>query len=158
VRTAVWLVLMLWSGSCVAQAPAVCPWLSTGSAAEALGGAIKTDIHIESNAEGTCRFIRGAGNDQESIEITIGKTDTHACPAGSPKKVGLGNEAVQCKITPTGGPSLEMITGRVRDAYFVVGIRNSHEDPAASPAMHRGDTEYPSVLDLVAEQVVGNLY
>jgi hypothetical protein len=158
-RMAVWLGLILWSGSCFAQPAATCPWLSTGSAAEALGGALETDVQIENSTQGTCRFIRGSGNDQESIEISIGKIDTHVCPPASPKKVGLGNEAVQCRMAPAGRPALEMITGRVRDVYFVVGIRNAHEYPSPSwETMHRGDPEPSPVLDLIAEQVVGNLY
>ena len=92
-----WLILMLSAGSCFAQTPAVCPWLSVGSAADALGGPVESDLHIESSSQGTCRFLHGSGTEQESIEITIGKIDTHACPAGSAKLVGFGKEAVECK-------------------------------------------------------------
>jgi hypothetical protein len=155
---AVWLILLLSTGSCFAQTPTVCPWLSTGSAAKALGGPVELDLHLQSSSLGTCRFINGSGADQESIEITIGKVDTHACPAGSTRMVGFGNEAVECKQTSSGRPALSVIAGRVRDVYFVVGIRNPHDDPMAVPPMHRGDPDHPAVLELVAEQVVGNLY
>lgn len=155
---AVWLMLLLTTGSCLAQTPAVCPWLSIGSAADALGGPVQLDLHLEGSSLGTCRFISGSGSDQKSIEITIGKVDTHACPAGSTRMVGFGNEAMECRRTNVDSPSTGLITGRVRDVYFVVGIRNPHEDPIASPPIHRGDPDHPPVLELVAEQVVGNLY
>ncbi|HTW30443.1 MAG TPA: hypothetical protein VMD76_02120 [Candidatus Sulfotelmatobacter sp.] len=154
------LILMLSAGSCFAQTPvAVCPWLSTGSAAQALGGQVETDFQIESNWQGTCRFTRGSGTDRESIEITIGKVDTHACSAGSAKVVGLGNEAVECKAANPGGLALEVIAGRVRDVHFVVGITNPHRASTTTPAAtHRGDPEKVPVLEVVAEQVVGSLY
>jgi hypothetical protein len=155
---AVWLILLLTTASCFAQTPTVCPWLSTGSAAEALGGPVQLDLHLDSSSIGTCRFISGSGADQESIEITIGKIDTHACPSDSTRMAGLGNEAVECKRTSAGSQVTGLIAGRVRDVYFAVGIRNPHEDPMAAPPMHRGDPEHPPVLELVAEQVVGNLY
>jgi hypothetical protein len=152
------LILSLSAGSCFAQAPPVCPWLSTGSAADALGGPVRLDLHLEGSSLGTCRFVSGSGSDQAAIQITIVKVDTHACPAGSTRMVGLGNEAVECRRTGAGTPSLATIAGRVRDVYFVIGMSSSHEDPMASPVLHRGDPDHPSVLELVAEQVVGNLY
>lgn len=156
---AVWLILILSSSGCVAQAPAVCPWLSTGSAAEALGGPVETDLNIENSSQGTCRFTHESGNEQESIEINIGKLDTHPCPADSAKIVGLGNEALECRMTKADGPVLELIAGRVRNIYFVVAIKNPHAKSTANPeAAYRGDPAKVHILELVAEQVVGNLY
>lgn len=155
---AVWLIVLLSAGGCFAQTPSVCPWLSAGSAADALGGPVQLDSHVESNWQGTCRFTRGSGPDRQSIEVTIGKIDTHACPLTSTRMVGLGNEAVECKQTTTGNASTSLIAGRVRDVYFLVGIRNLQDVPMAAPPSHRGDPDHPSVLEVVAEQVVGNLY
>jgi hypothetical protein len=144
------LALMLSTGACLAQTPSVCPWLSTGSAADILGGPVEPDLHIDNSSQGSCRFIRGSGTEQGVIEIIIGKADTHACTAGSTKIVGLGNEAVECKKTNAGGHDTDRIAGRVRDVYFVVDV---------SPAtMHLRDPANPSALERVAEQVVGNLY
>ncbi|HEY2468811.1 MAG TPA: hypothetical protein VGI45_13360 [Terracidiphilus sp.] len=153
------LILLLSSISCFAQNPVVCPWLSTGSAAEALGGVVELDVHIESSSQGMCRFIHGSGTEQKSIEITIGKVDTHACRAGSNKMIGLGNEAVECDLTSAGNLVLNLIAGRVRDAYFVVAIRNPRGTSADSPGtVGHGDPDRAPILERVAEQVVGNLY
>lgn len=151
----VWLILMLYAGTCFAQTTTVCPWFSIGSAATLLGGTVAQDLHIDSNGQGTCRFTR----DQQSIEIRIGKVETHACPGGSTRMIGLGNEAVQCKRTNAAGLEENAIAGRVRDIYFVIGFRDPQTSPAASPTSTQYvDTENVSVVARVAEQVVGNLY
>lgn len=151
----VWLILMLCAGTCFGETPTVCPWFSIGSAATLLGGTVAQDLHIDSNGQGTCRFTR----DQQSIEIRIGKVETHACPGRSTRMIGLGNEAVQCKLTNAAGQEENAIAGRVRDVYFVISVR----DPQTSPAPPTTSTQYDdpesvSVVARVAEQVVGNLY
>lgn len=140
------------SGICAAQAPAVCPWFSTGSAETILGGTVSLALHVESNFAGNCRFTTTGAGEQAAIEITIGKTDVHACPSSSTRLAALGNEAVQCKIA-TKEQMADLITGRVRDTYFVVSIIDL-PDAAARPR----DPFTASALERVAEQVVGNLY
>lgn len=150
-------VLVLSTGVCAAQAPAVCPWFSTGSANSVLGGTVSLTLHVEGNSQGTCRFARTAGGEQQFIEITIGKVNSHACPPGSTKLIALGNEAVQCKVGRE--PNLDVIAGSVRDTYFVVSIGNL-PDAATVPTgpSHLPDPFNASTLERVAEQVVGNLY
>jgi hypothetical protein len=95
----------------------------------------------------------------KSLEIIIGKEDTHICAEGSTKLIALGNEAVQCKSSNATGESLNIIAGRMRNVYFAVSIGNS-PDGAAVPSEPGGPTGpyAASALERVTEQVVGNLY
>jgi hypothetical protein len=153
------LILVLSSGVCAAQTPAVCPWFSTGSAENVLSGTVALTLHVEGGLQGMCRFTRTAGSEQQVIEINIGKVDTHACPSGGTKLTALGNEAVQCRDASAGGQPLDVIAGRVRDIYFVVSMGNlpGVATVPTGPAGSR-DSYSASVLERVAEQVVGNLY
>ena len=99
-----------------------------------------------------CRFTSTAASEQTAIEIRIGKADVHACPSSSTRLTALGNEAVQCRIANK-GPTTDLISGRVRDSYFVVSMTNL---PDAAASAH--DPFAASVLERVAEQVAGNLY
>ena len=154
-----WLVLIFSAAGCLAQSPQACPWLSTGSAIEALGGPVGVDSHVDNDRQGTCRFARGTGKEQQSIDVTVGKVDTHPCSAGSAMVIGLGNEAVECKVANSGGTTLEIIAGRVRDIYFLIAMKSPGErEPSSPPARYPGDRDNASVLKRVAEQVVGNLY
>jgi hypothetical protein len=154
----VFLFLALSSVVCSAQTPAVCPWLTTGSAESVLGGAVALAMHVDGNAQGNCRFTRANGIEQKVIEIVIGKADTQPCPHGSTNLTALGNEAVQCK-TANQGKTVNMIAGRVRDIFFVVSITNL-PDAATVPdgPAPAHDSFNASILERVAEQVAGNLY
>ena len=153
------LILLLPSAAAAAQTPATCPWFSTGSAASVLGGPVTLNVHIESNSQGMCHFSRTSGDEKQSVEIVIGKENPHACPPDSTRRIALGNEAVQCKSTNTEGQSLDLIAGRMRNVYFVVSIGNVSDAstvPAGPNDSH--DPYEASMLERVAEQVVGNLY
>jgi hypothetical protein len=153
------LMSVLSAGICTAQTPIACRWLSTGSAATALGGAVTLSAHVENDQQGMCRFSRESDGKIKVLEITIGKEDTHVCPVGSTKLSGLGNEALQCKNSKASGLRLDVIAGRIRNVYFAVTIGNVL-DAATVPSA----TEPPldpygaSVLERVTEQVVGNIY
>ena len=158
VRSALFLVIVSCSVA-TAQTPALCPWLSTGSAETALGGGVKLNAQSENNWQGSCHFAHTAGGSTQSIDIQISKVNTHPCPDGSAKIKALGNEAVQC-VRP--GPSrgqMNTIAGRMRDAYFEITMTDvpyaTREEPASSRPV---DPYSATLLERIAEQVVGNLY
>lgn len=141
----------------MAQIPILCPWLSTGSAAAALGGDVRVTAHSENNWQGSCRFTRQTSGSTPAIDIQVSKENSHPCPGGSAKLRALGNEAVECSSSH--GEHAYTIAGRVRDAWFEVtmtGVPEATREPAANarPADPYGAT----ALERIAEQVVGNLY
>ncbi len=139
------------------QSQTVCPWFTLGSAAWFLGGDVTVIARSSGNWEGSCRFVRTSGVAPATIEILIGKVNTHPCPEASTKVPALGNEAVQC-VGAT--DHADTIAGRARDAYFVVSVANvpSAADSEKAPNAHPGDRFNASLVEQVAEQVVGNLY
>lgn len=153
------LFAVLLTRVCPAQTSSVCRWLSTGSASDALGGPVTVSVHVNGPWDGTCRFTRESGDKGEALEIAVGKDDTHSCPRGSTKLTALGNEAAQCRRTDAEGQSLDTIAGRMRQVYFVVNMTNV-QGAATSPAgADRARDPYAaSLLEHVAEEVVGNLY
>ena len=153
------LTLVLLAGTCAAQTPAVCPWISTGTAASVLGGPVALSAHVQDNWQGVCRFTRQSGGEKEALEITIDKKDTHVCPPGSPKLVAIGNEAVQCNSKNAQGSFVDLISGRMRNVYFVISINSvTPASTVPSATLHPHDSYSASAFERVAEQVVGNLY
>jgi hypothetical protein len=157
-----YLVLFLVIVGCsvaTAQTPAVCPWLATGSAETALGGSVTVVAQSESNWQGSCHFARETAGSKQTIDIQITKVKIRPCPDGSAKLKALGNEAVQCARPGLSGGQAETVAGRVRDAYFEItmtGVADAtrQQPPTAHPVDPYGAT----LLEQVAEQVVGNLY
>jgi hypothetical protein len=139
------------------QAQSVCPWFTLGSAAWFLGGDVTVTARSGGNWEGSCRFVRTTRAMSATIEILIGKVNTHTCPEASTKVPALGNEAVQCRRA---NDHADIIAGRARDAYFVVSLTNvpAAADSEKAPNAHPGDRFNASLVEQVAEQVVGNLY
>ena len=153
------LILAVSTAVCAAQTPAVCPWFSTGSAETVLGGHVTLSAHVEGVRQGSCRFARASESGVKIISIVIGKEDTHPCPHGSARLVALGNEAEQCKSQDAQRQRSDVIAGRMRDAYFVVGIGNVPDATTIPPAPARpSDPFSASILERITEQVVGNLY
>jgi hypothetical protein len=158
VRSALFLVIVSCSVA-TAQKPALCPWLSTGSAETALGGDIKLTAQSESNWQGSCHFTRLTGGSSRSIDIQISKVKMHPCPDGSPKVEALGNEAVQCIRPGPSGGQMNTIAGRMRDAYFEITMTGVPDATREEPASARPVDPYSAtLLERIAEQVVGNLY
>ena len=138
------------------QTPAVCPWLTTGSAAVALGGEVTIVTQSSGNWDGSCKFEHHSEKVTQTIEILLSRTDSHPCPAGSTTLKALGNSAVQCAHTKPNGDESDTIAGRVRDAYFVVTMTNVRG--AIGEQARSSDPFDASPLERVAEQVVGNLF
>ena len=153
------LILMISTAVCAAQAPVVCPWFSTGSAETVLGGTVTLSSHVEGVRQGICRFTRESEGSVRMISIVIGKEDTRGCPQGSASLAALGNEAVQCTSQGARGQRVDVIAGRVRDVYFVVGIGNVPDATTVPAAPARPSNPFSaSILERITEQVVGNLY
>jgi len=134
-----------------------CPWLTKGSAETALGGSVSATVQVSGSGEGTCTFTRedAATKDdfKDVLKISVQKTPQSTCPAGSPKLMAIGNEAVTCTLHRSPAGSTEMIVSRVRDLHFTVSI-TSHKQ-GAQPATQ---SESPDALEQVAEQVAGSLF
>jgi hypothetical protein len=142
-----------------AQALVTCPWLSTGTAATALGGDVTVTAHSENNWQGECHFKPQAAGAMQEIDIHVSKVESHPCPEGSARVKALGNEAVQCSRSTLHDAHADTIAGRVRDAWFEITMTNI---PAAtsepSGITHPADPYGASLLLRLAEQVAGNLY
>jgi hypothetical protein len=140
-----------------AQQPAPCPWFSSGSAQTVLGGPVSFHFQTEENGQGLCEFASQSGRTAKMLRILVGKVDRHACPPESTQLKALGNEAVQCSRPDAQGHPWDVIAGRMRDVFFVVTSNVS--DAAATPKTDGPPTDpySASILERVAEQVVGNL-
>ena len=130
----------------------ICPWLTQGSAATALGGDVSVTVSVLSTGEGTCKFKVQHGS-LNSLEIMVSKTKLPNCPAESTKLIGIGNEAVRCTFPSSIGETVEMVSGRVRDVHMNVTLTTHGENAPATPSARPGD-----VLEQIAEQVAGYLY
>ena len=151
------LLIVMAAPAATAQTQAVCPSLSTGSAVTAFGGDPTVTAHSENNWQGECHFTRQAARTTQAIDIRVSKVDLHPCPQGSTRLKALGNEAVQCPHSTL--RDVHTIAGRVRDAWFQVTITNVPEATDEPPGItHPADQYGASLLERLAEQVVGNLY
>lgn len=150
--------VVLACATAAAQKPVSCPWFSSGSAQAVLGGPVLANLQVEGNAQGSCEFTSQPGGNTRTLRILAGKADTHACPLGSPQLKALGNEAMQCRFTDAQRNRWDVIAGRMRDVFFVVSMSNVPDAAAAPSAEGRlADPYSASILEQVAEQVVGNL-
>jgi|SRR5277367_2481833 len=134
-----------------------CPWLTKGSAATALGGSVSVTAQVSDSGEGSCTFTReeatSKDNFKDVLKIAVQKAPQPTCPAGSPKLIAIGNEAVTCTLRRPPVESVEMIVSRVRDLHFTVSI-TTHKQ-GAQPS---NPSESADALEQVAEQVAGNLF
>lgn len=158
VRIALLLVIAPASAA-FAQTTTACPWFTSGSAARVLGGEVTVTARATGNWEGSCHFSRTAPDAQQAIDIMVGKVNTHPCSGGGAKINSLGNDAVQCQRMTGQAQPEATIAGRIRDTYFVVSIVNVPEAGREPLAIARPSDPYgASMLEVVAEQVAGNLY
>ncbi len=153
------LCLFVLAGASRAQSPSAaplptgCPWLTQGSAAKALGGAVSATAHLSDDAgEGWCNFMRREKPDA-FLKVEVSKAALPSCGADSTKLRGVGNEAMRCPIAGSGDQRGEMISGRVRDLHFVLTFEAGTKKTPADSAGAQED-----VLQQVAEQVAGNLF
>jgi hypothetical protein len=149
------MLLLAGSAAVAAQSPQACPWLNAGTAAKALGGEVAVTAHADSNWSGSCRFTAQT-DPRNTIEIAVGKTGSHPCGSKGSNVVGIGNEATLCSVRGAEDQVVQILAGRVRDAWFVVRM--------TMPASASGDSETgaegadSSEIGFLAEQVAGNLY
>jgi len=129
-----------------------CPWLTSGTAADVLGGEVASAISGNGMTEGSCRFVRRDAP-MDFLEIHVSAAPLYSCPAGSTVLHGIGNEAVRCTISHEHGMAEEMASGSVRATHFTVtmSIRGSRR-----PAKPSDSADDP--LARVADEVAGNLY
>lgn len=134
------------------RSQAGCPWLTEGNAAHALGGHVSVTANVANTGEGSCKFSRQAGS-PGSLEIFVSKASVAACPAESLKLLGVGNEAVRCKLSSSHGEAAERVSSRVRDLHFTVTLVSRPQKNSSKPPDPQDDA-----LEQIAEQVAGNLY
>ncbi|MFZ0747691.1 MAG: hypothetical protein WAM85_25025 [Terracidiphilus sp.] len=147
------ILLVLATPVAFAQSPQVCPWLSAGTAANALAGRNVTIVaHSDSNWSGRCVFT-DTTDPGRTVEVLVGKMDPHSCKSDATPLTGIGNQAEFCSHRDANGQQVQTVTGRVRDAWFVVTMATQ---PAAGNQLP-DDVSAPDIRFL-AEQVAGNLY
>jgi hypothetical protein len=132
--------------------PGTCPWLTAGTAANALGGDVTANLAITSLAEGTCRFARSS-DPKMHLEIQVSAAPIPHCPAESVVLRGIGNEALQCRVAAAHGATEEMVSGRVRDLHFAV-VMADHADKRIAKSPEGGEDE----VVRIADEVAGNLF
>lgn len=130
----------------------VCPWLTRGSAARALGGDVSVAANLLNTGEGSCKFTK-LQEPLNSLEILVGKVSLPACPPNSMRLTGIGNEATRCRLREAHGDSVEMVSSRVRETYFCVTLSMHGQKPSTKSLDLSND-----VLQQIAEQVAGNLF
>ena len=128
-----------------------CPWLTQGTAANALGGDVSATVNVSDAGEGLCRFSRQSTPD--FLEILVSKAALPTCPPGSTELRGIGGQAEGCVHSGSHGEVVEMISSRVRDMYFTVMLTSRQQKGAVKSSSVQGDT-----LEQIAEQVAGSLY
>jgi hypothetical protein len=135
------------------RAGAVCPWLTQGSASAMLGGDVSSTIKLTPPGEGSCAFSLQQGASMYSLAVVVESTPRTACPPASQKLLGIGNEAVACRLQRSPNDAIEMVSGRVRRLYFTVSLKFQG---AANPGMPLNKQR--DIVERAAEQVAGNLF
>jgi hypothetical protein len=120
------------------SAGATCPWLTEGSAAKVLGGEVHAILNVASPTQGTCTFVKTA-RPQEQLKVLVGAGNIPACPAGSAKVIGVGDQASRCHLPH----SAQMISGNVRTVDMAITLSGNQSDDA---------------IQQIAEQVAGSLF
>ena len=139
------------SNSSILSQPA-CPWLTTGSAARALGGDVSVSVSTTNNNDGSCKFLR-LQDSRDSLQIQVGKGSLTGCPGEHTNLLGIGNEAAECRLPGSHGETVEMVNSRVRDVHFNMILTIFGQRVSAKSA------DEPEVsVEQIAEQVAGNLY
>jgi hypothetical protein len=136
-------------------AESVCPWLTQGSAAAMLGGDVSAIIKLTLSApeQGSCAFSLHQGAAATySLEVVVESTPRTTCPPASPKLLGIGNEAVACRIQRSPNEAVEVVSSRVRTLYFTIGLTTQGTPNPSIPLGKQKD-----IVERAAEQVAGNL-
>lgn len=133
------------------SAATTCPWLTQGSAATALGGAVTATMQIAESGEGSCTFTRHDGP-KDVLKIVVSKAMLESCPAESAKPKGIGNEASLCKVQRSPNEAVELLVSRVREFHFTISM-SVHGDESQAEISHAEEA-----VKQIAEQVAGNLF
>jgi len=131
----------------------VCPWLTQGSAAAMLGGDVSSVIKLTPPGEGSCVFSLQQGAAMYSLEVVVEGTPRTVCPPTSPKLLGIGNEAVACRLQRSPNDAVEVVSSRVRTLYFTVSLKIQGAANPGIPLIKQRD-----IVERAAEQVAGNLF
>jgi hypothetical protein len=134
------------------RAEPVCPWLTQGSAAALLGGAVSAVIKLTPSNQGSCSFTLQQGATTYVLEVVVESTPRTACPPASPKLSGIGNEAVACRLQRSPNEAVEVVSGRVRTLYFTISLTTQGTSNPTLPLNKPKD-----IVERAAEQVAGNL-
>lgn len=131
-----------------ASAMEECPWLTRGTAATVLDGAVSLAVNMPNQSEGSCLF-HNRQRPREMLEITVGSTLPRACKKESARLTGVANWATECGLTRSHHHYTETIFGQARNTYFTVtlSLRGRKKRRARDQA-----------LEHIAETVAGNLY
>ena len=125
---------------------AACPWLTEGSAANALGGKVRVILSLASFTQGTCTFVK-MEDPQDQLKVFVGAGNVPSCPAGSAPVVGVGVQASRCRLPLRNQGLTQMISSRVREINLAVAVSTSKSGDPADGA-----------IEQIAEQVAGNLF
>src|SRR5271170_907261 len=135
------------------RAEPVCPWLTQGSAAAMLGGDVSAVIKLTPPEQGSCAFLLQRGAATYSLEVVVESTPRTVCPPASPKLLGIGNEAVACRLQRSPNETVDMVSSRVRILYPTVSLKvQGTANPLIPPNKQR------DIVERAAEQVAGNLF
>jgi hypothetical protein len=135
-----------------ARSDRVCPWLTEGSAARALGGDVHLTVSLTNPKEGFCTFVRPEVPLDE-LKVIVGGVNIPSCPVGSAKVVGVGGQASRCRLTRSAKEVTDMVSGKVRNANFTITFsRNGAAVSTKSVTLKAG------AIEEIAEQVAGNLF
>ena len=127
-----------------ASSETACPWLTEGSAANALGGKVRVILSLASPTQGTCTFVK-TEDPQDQLKIIVGAGNVPSCPAGSAHVIGIGVQASRCRLPLA--HETQMISSRVREINLAVTVSTSKSGDPAEGA-----------IEQIAEQVAGNLF
>jgi hypothetical protein len=157
IARAILLLTLVSPAGAFAQSAQVCPWLSAGTAAKILGAEVSATAHSDSNWSGACRFAVVA-DPARTIEIEVGAKEIDRCGSNSTSTplAAIGNQATLCSYRDGNGRQVEIVTGRVRNAWFAVTLAAKPEyksNPQWSNAPPSS-----SAIEFLGEQVAGNLY
>jgi hypothetical protein len=128
------------------NAEPACPWLTEGSAANALGGKVRVILSLASSTQGTCTFVK-TEDPQDQLKVFVGAGNVPSCPAGSAHVAGIGVQASRCRRPLANEGLTQMISSRVREINLAVTVSTSKSGNPAEGA-----------IEQIAEQVAGNLF
>jgi hypothetical protein len=136
------LFLLMLTVCAAARGQQSCPWLTQGTAAALLGGAVRANAQVAEGV-GSCEFVREDGSLR--LKIVVSHARPKECVNGT-ALTGVGEDAVAC-TEEIAGEHRETIRGRVRAHYFLLTM-----------SARSGSLSMRDALEQVGEEVAGNLF